>query len=143
MAHSENVRRSVARKRAAGGDYSKNIEKVGHSIQGRYKGDDEDDPAFWTRYPSMSAAAKELSDVKGINLPNISAVVNEKRATCGKMVFRRAPADPLPGEEWFEIRFDGYNLTTSPNRYNELDEDRTVTLWELLPFLDKAGGIVV
>jgi hypothetical protein len=55
---SENVRRAVARKRAAGGDWSKTIEKVGHPIKGRSKSDDEDDPASWTWYPSMSAAAR-------------------------------------------------------------------------------------
>ena len=137
---SENARRAVASKRAAGGDWSKNVEKCGHPIKGRSKSDDEDDPASWTWYPSMTAAATELSDVKGISQSKISKVVKGKRASCGNMVFKRAPAGPLPGEEWFEIRFHGYNLTTSPNQYNGLAEDRTVTLWELMPFLDPAGG---
>jgi hypothetical protein len=56
------------------------------------------------------------------------------------MTFERVFDHGLQGEEWMDIHIDGDCISVEANQYNGLEEDRSMTLWELMPFLDPSGG---
>ena len=136
-ANLEYVTKSENKRRAdALGLISSNSSKASLPIQGKYI--DDQHGIGWMPFASATEAAELLGP--GFSRPHISQVVNGKRKSTGKMIFERVFDQGLHGEEWMDIHIDGDTLTTAANQYNGLEEDRSMTLWELMPFLDPSGG---
>ena len=128
---SSNNRRAVAM-----GLTSSNSSKLSLPIRGKYV--DDEHGIGWIPFASATEAAELLGP--GFAQSNISQVVHGKRKSTGKMTFERVFDQGLQGEEWMDIHIDGDTLTTAANQYNGLEEDRSMTLWEFMPFLDPSGG---